>query len=94
MAKIRAFCNKKEIESDKLTFKIRTPLFPHISWYYARHTWATIASNLDVSKDIIAVALGHGATTTTDIYIDFDQKKVDAANRKVIDYVNNYVKSE
>jgi len=74
--------------------KTREPLFPNLTWYYARHTWATIASNLDVSKDIIAAALGHGATTTTDIYIDFDQKKVDDANRKVIDYVNNYVKLE
>ena len=60
---------------------------PEISTYYARHTWATIAASLDIPKETIAAALGHGSKTVTDIYIDFDQKKVDAANRKVIDYV-------
>lgn len=60
---------------------------PELSTYYARHTWATIAASLDIPKETIAAALGHGSKTVTDIYIDFDQKKVDAANRKVIDYV-------
>lgn len=59
----------------------------YISTYYARHSWATIAASLDIPKETIAAALGHGSKTVTDIYIDFDQKKVDAANRKVIDYV-------
>lgn len=56
--------------------------------YYSRHTWATIAAGIDVPKDTIRVALGHGARTVTDIYIDFDQAKVDAANRRVIDFLN------
>lgn len=51
-------------------------LIKKISHYWCRHTWATIAH-----------ALGHGKSTVTDIYIDFDLKKVDEANRKVIDYV-------
>lgn len=59
----------------------------NISSYWARHTWATVAASLDIPKDTIAAALGHGGNTVTDIYIDFDQKKVDEANRKVIDYV-------
>lgn len=35
--------------------------------------------------------IGHSwaNSTTTDIYIRFDMKKVDEANRKVIDFVNN-----
>lgn len=53
----------------------------------ARHTWATIASELDIPKETIAAALGHGGNTVTDIYIDFDQKKVDEANRKIIAYL-------
>lgn len=32
--------------------------------------------------------LGHGGNTTTDIYIDFDERKKDIAMRRVIDYVN------
>ena len=63
------------------------PLFPKISTYWARHSWATIASSLDISRDVIGHALGHGNNTVTDIYIDFDQAKVDEANRKVLDWV-------
>ena len=65
----------------------RRPLFPRISQYWCRHTWATVAASLDIPKDTIAHALGHGGNTVTDIYIDFDQGKVDEANRRVIDYV-------
>lgn len=63
------------------------PLFPQLTTYWARHTWATIAASLDIPKETIAAALGHGGNTVTDIYIDFDRKKVDEANRKVIDWV-------
>lgn len=55
--------------------------------YWARHTLATIAASLDIPKETISHALGHGNDTVTDIYIDFDKKKVDEANRKVLDYV-------
>ena len=61
--------------------------FPFLSTYYTRHTWATLASELDIPKETIAAALGHGGNTVTDIYIDFDQKKVDEANRKIIAYL-------
>lgn len=63
------------------------PIFPDLSTYWARHTWATIASSIGISRDVIAHALGHGINTVTDIYIDFDQDKVDVANRLVIDYI-------
>lgn len=71
--------------------KSRNPLFPDLSSYWSRHTWATIAAELDIPKEVIAHALGHSwaNSTTTDIYIRFDTKKVDEANRKVIDFVNN-----
>ncbi|WP_455639790.1 tyrosine-type recombinase/integrase [Parabacteroides sp.] len=68
--------------------KIRTPLFPNITIYHARHSWATIAAYLDIPKDTIAAALGHEmGSETTAIYIDFDQQKVDQANRKVLDFM-------
>lgn len=63
------------------------PIIPGITTYYARHTWATFAHELDISSDIIALALGHSSTNrTTFIYIKPDPKKVDDANRRVIDY--------
>ena len=58
-----------------------------VTTYYARHSWATIAFNNGVSKDVVKLALGHGTRTVTDLYIDFDLKPVDEANRKVIDLV-------
>lgn len=63
------------------------PLFPELTSYWARHTWATIAASLDITKETIAAALGHGRKTVTDIYIDFDQRKIDEANRRVLDWV-------
>lgn len=54
--------------------------------YVARHSWASYASELDIPKDVISHALGHH-TNVTDTYIRFNHDKVDAANRKVIDYL-------
>ena len=69
--------------------KTHIPLFPELSQYWCRHTWATIAAELDIPKETIAAALGHDmGNTTTAIYINFNQKKVDEANRKVIDFLN------
>lgn len=68
-----------------------TPLHPDIVWYTARRSWATIAAELDIPKETIGKALGHSEwdNTTTDLYISFDNKKIDDANRKVIDYLNS-----
>ena len=68
--------------------KIIEPYFPELSGYWARHTWATIAAQLDIPKETIAAALGHSSGSVTDIYIDFDKRKIDEANRRVIDFVN------
>ena len=68
--------------------KVKNPLFPHLTTYWARHTWATLAAELDIPKETIAAALGHEiGSPITSIYINFDQKKVDKANRMVIDYL-------
>lgn len=67
-------------------------LFPDISSYWSRHTWATLAAELDVPKETISAALGHEiGSEVTSIYIKFDRKKIDEANRKVIDYINSFV---
>ena len=62
--------------------------WPYLTTYWARHTWATIAADLEIPDATISLALGHaGENATTEIYIRRNQKKVDAANRKVLDYV-------
>ena len=63
---------------------VKAKLSVKLSTYYARVSWATIASKIGMSRDIIAHALGHGIDTITDLYIDFDQGSVDDANEKII----------
>lgn len=62
-------------------------ILPGVTSYYARHSWATVAASLEIPKETIAAALGHGGNSVTDVYINFDTKKVDEANRRVVDYV-------
>ena len=80
-----------DVEVGKQGKKEYSPIFPNITTYWARHTWATIAASIDIPKETIAAALGHGGGTVTDVYIDFDRNKIDEANRKVIDYVFYYI---
>ena len=64
------------------------PLWPELTTYWARHSWATIAADLDIPDATISLAMGHaGENRVTDIYIRRNQKKVDEANRRVLDWV-------
>jgi integrase len=65
------------------------PLFPSLSSYWSRHTWATLAASLGVPLDVISLALGHSfGNRVTQIYIEWSLGKVDEANRRVIDLLN------
>lgn len=69
--------------------------FDKLTSYWARHTWATIASQLDIPVDVISHALGHSFSTgakVTQVYINFNQQKIDDANRKVIDFIESSCK--
>ena len=63
--------------------------FDRITTYWARHSVATLMINeLDVPKETVSAALGHSmGSRITAVYIDFDQRKVDAANRRLIDLI-------
>lgn len=64
------------------------PMFPKLTTYYARHTWASIASSLDIPIETISAGLGHEyGNPITRLYIHYDTKKIDDANRKIIDWV-------
>lgn len=64
------------------------PINKHLSIYYARYSWATFAAELDIPKDTISEALGHShGAKVTGVYIKYNRDKVDAANRQVIDYL-------
>ena len=82
--------NKRANDFQKEYHIKHNPIFPNISLYWARHTWATIAFSIGIPEEIIAEALGHShGNRTTAIYIDKSIANIDAANRKVIDYVLN-----
>lgn len=63
-----------------------------ICYYSARHSWATIAADLDISDEVISMALGHTKTNVTETYIKRNKEKIDEANRKVIDFFLNHMK--
>lgn len=58
---------------------------PTLIMYHARHTWATLAASLDIEEKTIAKALSHSYRNTTSRYARFDFRKVDEANRRVLD---------
>lgn len=56
----------------------------------ARHTWATIAADIDIPDAVIDRTLGHKSPyPMTNIYVKRNQKEVDEAVRAVIDYINS-----
>lgn len=63
-------------------------LYEGCTSYWCRHTWASIAASLDIPIETISQALGHSfGASVTNIYIHYDTRKVDEANRKVIDCI-------
>jgi site-specific recombinase XerD len=70
--------NLKEI-GDRIGLRI--PL----TTYVARHSWASIARNLDVSIAVISEGMGHNSYRTTQIYLNsIDTSQINRANRKII----------
>ena len=69
--------------------KTYTSLFPKLSTYYSRHSWASIASDLEIPDGTISDGLGHehGNKVTRGYIHKYSYKNVDNANRKVIDWV-------
>jgi len=63
---------------------------PDLTFYAARHTWATIARNdLSIDKNTVNDALNHidESMRVTDIYIIKDFTAINKANGKVLKYV-------
>jgi integrase len=66
----------------------REPQWPWLSSYWARHTWATIAANMEIPIETIALGLGHAVgNAMTNVYIRPDLRRLDEANRRVMDAV-------
>ena len=60
--------------------------------YTARHTWATTAYYCEIHPGIISEAMGHSSITVTETYLKpFRSKKIDEANRQVLDFVKRSI---
>lgn len=83
----RTFNAKINLHLKKISEKLE---IPKVTTYTLRHTWATLAAELEIPKETISAALGHTeGSSVTDVYINFNRKKIDNANWKVINYVLN-----
>ena len=60
--------------------------------YVGRHTWATTAYYCEIHPGIISEAMGHSSITVTETYLKpFRNKKIDEANRQVVDFVKRTI---
>lgn len=65
-----------------------------LSSYTARHTWATTAYYCEIHPGVISEAMGHSSITVTETYLKpFRSKKIDEANKQVINFVKRAVYS-
>lgn len=65
-------------------------IIPHLTVYCARSCWATYMYNiLDAPMDVISQGLGHkNGLRVTNFYVKRDTRRVDEANRQMIDRLN------
>ena len=57
----------------------------NLTMYVARHSWASIAKDMDIPISVISEALGHSSLKTTQIYLkSIDRTAIDRANSKII----------
>lgn len=67
------------------------PICPGITLYSARYSFGSIAANeLDISERTIGMCLGHSwSKNVTSRYIAADQKKIDNAVKRVVEFVGS-----
>lgn len=60
----------------------------NLTMYCARHSWATIARNMQVPMNVISRAMGHLNERTTEIYIrSVDTDTVDSVNEQIMQMI-------
>lgn len=60
-----------------------------LTTYVARHSWASIARNMNISLGVISEGMGHQSYKTTQVYLDsIDTSRINEANRSIIQRIN------
>ena len=63
--------------------------FP-LTFYVARHTWATLAHEQGIPVSVISEGMGHTSEKTTRIYLaNLDYRVIDRANKTVMNCWNS-----
>lgn len=62
----------------KLRKRLYHPLFPDLTTYCARYSFACIAAELDIPREVIALCLGHSWADVTSHYVVYDTKKIES----------------
>ena len=56
-----------------------------LTTYVARHTWASIARDMNIPVAIISEGMGHNSLKTTQVYLNsIDTSKINEANKRII----------
>lgn len=59
-----------------------------LTFYVARHSWASIARSMDIPLPIISEGMGHDSERTTQIYLkSLDFNRIDSINASIISAV-------
>lgn len=72
----------------KMRKKEVVPFFEGLSTYVARYTFASVAAEIGVNRDVIAACLGHSWADVTSHYVAYMQKQIDDAITKVVDAIS------
>ncbi|MBR6540136.1 MAG: site-specific integrase [Bacteroidales bacterium] len=56
-----------------------------LTFYVARHSWASIAKSMNIPLSVISEGMGHDSEATTRIYLaSLDNVEIDNANKKIL----------
>ena len=82
--------SQRHINEDLHEIGKKIGLAKPLTMYVARHSWATIAREMDTPMSIISQGMGHGSEKTTQIYLkEIDNGKIDKANSRIISQIGD-----
>ena len=83
--RIKATLKRLSKDITEIANKLNIPEANNLTFYWARHTYATVLKKSGVSISIISEALGHSSEKTTQVYLDsFDTETMDSTFEHLI----------
>ena len=82
---------------NKLLKKISQLIGPDIllTSYVSRHSWATIARNMNISLAVISAGMGHSSEAMTRIYLtSLEASTIDQANSAILNHISSIHKNQ